>query len=152
MQLETPEVLIRGHESLYEDLEIIISFGGEIGEKTKQLAKMLHSHFKKEEEYALPPLGLLLELADGRWNLDASTVVKMADKLQSQLSEMKNEHENIRVVLNKLKNISNEENKNTSKIHRFINDLSIHIDIEDQVLYPAAILVGNYLKKLKSEQ
>lgn len=148
MQLETPEVLIRGHECLYEDLEFIISFGGEIEEKAEQLAKILHSHFKKEEEYALPPLGLLLELADGRWDLDASTVIKMADKLQSQMSEMKKEHENIRVVLNKLENIDT----NNTKIQRFIKDLSIHIDIEDQVLYPATLLVGNYLQKLKSEQ
>jgi len=34
-------------------------------------------------------------------------------------------------------------------VNRFVKDLTQHVDIEDQVLYPATILVGNYLKQMK---
>jgi hypothetical protein len=33
-----------------------------VGEATKAVTDVLHSHFEKEEEYALPPLGLLSSL------------------------------------------------------------------------------------------
>jgi hypothetical protein len=37
--------------------------GGKVGEAAKAVANVLHPHFEKEEEYALPPLGLLSCLA-----------------------------------------------------------------------------------------
>lgn len=145
---ETPQALKAGHENLYSDLEAIMSYNGKVGEKAKQLKEILKPHFEKEEKYALPPLGLLIILAEGHWELDANEAISMADKLEKQLSEMKNEHAGIINTLQKLKVAA--EGEDNAKAKRFVKDLALHIDIEDQVLYPATILVGNYLKKFNS--
>jgi hypothetical protein len=54
------------HEELHAELARATQVSGKIGDSTKADAKILHPHFIKEEEYALPPLGLLSLLADGK--------------------------------------------------------------------------------------
>ena len=40
---------------------------------------MLHGHFVKEEEYALPPLGLLVALSEGKFEKGMVDVLKMTE-------------------------------------------------------------------------
>ena len=40
--------------------------GGKTGEDARAVAKGLHPHFEKEDEYRMPPLGLLPLLAEGK--------------------------------------------------------------------------------------
>ncbi len=54
------------HEELHAELVKATKAGGKIGEVAKAVARILHSHFVKEEEYVLPPLGLLPPLAEGK--------------------------------------------------------------------------------------
>lgn len=149
MSTETPKALQAGHESLCEDLDYIISSGGTIGHKAQLLANLLRPHFKKEEEYALPPLSLLLTLAEGRWEFDKKEAIKMADKLQFELSQMQKEHAAITTVLQDLKESA--EKEDNIKAKRFVKDLNLHVKVEDEVLYPATLLVGNYLKHTQQE-
>jgi len=148
MKPKIPKSIINGHENLCSELKAIVEFGGKIGEKAKSLEKMMQAHFKKEEEYALPPLGLLLTLAEGGWEFDSDAAIKMSDMLQSKLAVLKKEHDNIAVALQKLKVVADEENNALAKC--FVKDLTLHVDVEDQVLYPATILIGDYLKNIKN--
>jgi hypothetical protein len=43
----------------------------------------MHPHFVKEEEYALPPLGLLSALSKGELEAGMAEVLKMTDKLEA---------------------------------------------------------------------
>lgn len=145
MKPKIPKAILHGHENLIIELKNIISFGGEIGEKAKILADEMAPHFKKEEQYALPPLGLLLALSEGQWEINHEEAIKMADNLHIKLAEMTKDHANISKIMNELKLVAEEENNTTVKL--FIKNLAIHIELEDEVLYPATILIGNYLKK-----
>jgi hypothetical protein len=49
-------------EQLHEQLYRGIKEGGKAGETAKVVADILHPDFEKEEEYALPRLGLLYSL------------------------------------------------------------------------------------------
>lgn len=149
MKPKTPKAIRHGHENLCSELQAIINFRGNIGEKAEFLSHIMYAHFQKEEEYALPPLGLLLALSEGNWQVCSEEGIKMADILQSKLSELKKEHENILEALQGLKIAG--EKENNADVKDFVNDLTIHVDVEDQVLYPATILIGNYLKHLKLE-
>ena len=60
-----PESLKLEHEELHADLVRATKAGGKTGEAAKAVAKVLHEHFVKEEEFALPPIGLLAALARG---------------------------------------------------------------------------------------
>ena len=63
MKIEIPHSLILEHEELHAELVEATKAGGATGEAAKGVAKVLHSHFLKEEEYAMPPLGLLSVLS-----------------------------------------------------------------------------------------
>lgn len=147
MEPKTPKALLSEHENLFNYIENLVSLGGELGEEAKLLSEFSRPHFKKEEEYALPPLSLLLTLSEGNWTLESTVAIEMADKLKVTLSEMKKEHNIICKMLENLEVLAKKEDN--QKLTQFINDLKLHIDVEEQVLYPATILTGDYLKNLK---
>jgi len=104
----------------------------------------LHSHFVKEEEFALPPLGLLPLLTEGKVTSEMKGVLIMTDKLKTGLSLMLAEHKAIVAALTILANAAEEEKM--PEYARFAERLKLHAQTEEEVLYPAAILVGEYLK------
>lgn len=148
MKPKIPKSIQHGHENLFNEIKKLIEAGGKVGEKAKILNNSMAPHFEKEERYALPPLGLLLILSEGGWEIDTAEAIKMTDTLQSKLAEMTNEHKQLSKLLQDLKVAADEENNTLAK--KFVKDLVLHVDLEDQVLYPATLLVGNYLKNIKT--
>lgn len=144
MKPKTPKALLDGHKNLFNDIDSIVSLGGGIGESAKLLADISRPHFKKEEKYALPPLGILSALSKGNWKIESAAAMEMADILEAKLSEMEKDHGVIRKILENLKVLA--EKENNQKVKQFVNDLKLHIEVEEQVLYPATILIGTYLK------
>jgi hypothetical protein len=63
MTFEIPTPLKLEHDELHADLVKATQADGRVGDAAKVVAKVLHEHFVKEEEFALPPLGLLSALA-----------------------------------------------------------------------------------------
>jgi len=149
MKLKVPSAIIHGHQNLLAELKEVIAIGGKTGEKAKFLGETMAPHFEKEEEYALPPLGLLLNLSKGNWEVSTQEAIKMADNLELRLIEMMKDHANISKVMRELKLLAEEENHFVAK--QFIKNLVQHMELEDEVLYPTTILIGNYLKKVSTE-
>ena len=65
MTFKIPSPLKLEHEELHGELVRATQAGGRVGEAAKEVARVLHDHFVKEEEFALPPIGLLSSLARG---------------------------------------------------------------------------------------
>ena len=63
MEFNIPSPLKGEHEALHEGVARATKVVGNIGDAARAVAQILHPHFVKEEEYALPPLGLLPRLA-----------------------------------------------------------------------------------------
>ena len=143
-KLEAPKIIVEEHHALHEELEAAIKAGGKTGEAAKLVEERLAPHFKKEEEYALPQLGLLTELAEGRVSADAKKAIELSDKLKAELPKMLEEHKGIVEALDGLKKAATEEKSEVGL--KFVETLSHHAVNEEQVMYPAAILVGEYLK------
>lgn len=118
--------------------------GGKIGDAAKAVASISHHHFIKEEEYALPPLGLLSFLSQRKFTPEMLEIVAMTGKLKQDLPNMLEEHKQIVKELDKLIEVAKKENK--TEIVLFAEKLKLHAKNEEEVLYPAAILVGEYLK------
>lgn len=144
MNLEIPGSLQAEHEELHEELVRATRAGGKTGDAAQTVAKVLHPHFIKEEQLAMPPLGLLGALAAGQMPPNAKEVVKLTDVLKKELPAMLKEHENIVVALDALANAARQENKPVAQ--QFAEKLKQHAKTEEEVLYPAAILVGEYIK------
>ena len=144
LSFQTPQCLKTEHEELHSDLKEIIKLGGDIGVSAEKIADLLHPHFLKEEEYGTPPLGLLTSLANGMLNSDMEDSLIMTRKLKQDLPEMKEEHKKIVNALKDLMIIARKNNND--EVQKFANKLIYHAQNEEEILYPAAILVGEYLK------
>ncbi len=144
MALTSPPSLKHEHEELHSDLGAATKAGGKTGPAAQAVAQALHPHFAKEEEYAMPPLSLLTRLAKGELPQDRETIIAMTDKLKTDFSHMLHEHKAIVIQLHKLMEAAKSEKRN-EYVH-LAERLILHAQTEEEVLYPAAILIGEYLK------
>jgi hypothetical protein len=145
MRIEIPNSLKAEHEELHAELVAATQAGGKVGDAAKSVAELLHPHFAKEEEYALPPLGLLPQLARGEVKPEWRAVLPMTDRLKAELPRMLQEHRAVVAALRRLIEASRQEGK--PEYARFAEKLILHAQNEEEVLYPAAILVGEHLKR-----
>lgn len=143
MKFQIPSSMKHEHEELHQKLKDITQIGGITGEKAKTVELVLHPHFQKEEEYALPPLGLLPNLAKGILSPDMAAVFSLTDQLKVDLPNMIEEHRHIVIVLNDLIEAAKKEGK--GEAIEFAQKLQLHAFEEEEVSYPAAILIGEYL-------
>ena len=145
MRISIPKPLKLEHKELHSELVVAVNTSGPIGKAAEAVAKVLHPHFVKEEEYALPPIGLLKVLAKCKVSKDMEAVLVMTDKLKKDLPNMLKEHKAIVAALKKLVAVAKKEKRND--IVHFAEKLMLHAKTEEEVLYPAAILIGEYLKE-----
>ena len=144
MDLKIPEPLKVEHEELHAELVALTKSPGKVGEAARNVATLLHPHFVKEEEYALPPLGLLATIARQGVTPEMRPVLTMTERLKKDLPEMLAEHQRVVGALEKLAAESRVEKRPDAE--RFAQKLRVHAETEEHVLYPAAILVGEYVR------
>ncbi len=144
MEFKIPHAMNVEHEELHKELVKAIESGGKTKAAAIVVAEALHAHFGNEEEYALPPLGLLPALAEGKITPDMAEVFKMTDTLKAEMPHMLEEHKAIVAALQKLIEAAREEGK-FGPIS-FAEKLTLHAQNEEEVSYPTAILIGEYLK------
>jgi hypothetical protein len=145
MKFEIPLPLKNEHEELHEMLRKATKEPGELGDSAKAVAKLMHPHFVKEEEYALPPLGLLRDLSQGKVTPEMKDVLVLTDKLKADLKQMLAEHKLIVDALEKLSTAAKKADK--MEYAKFAEALKLHAQTEEEVSYPTAILIGEYVKE-----
>ena len=144
MDFKIPEPLKVEHEELHAELVALTKSPGKVGEAARNVATLVHPHFVKEEEYALPPLGLLATIARQGVTPEMRPVLTMTERLKKDLPEMLAEHQRVVGALEKLAAESRVEKRPDAE--RFAQKLRVHAETEEHVLYPAAILVGEYVR------
>jgi Hemerythrin HHE cation binding domain len=133
------------HESLHRELADVSLETGKVGDAARNLAQLMHPHFLREDEYAMPPLGLLARLARNEVSPDMAEALPLVARLKEELPFMIEEHRAIKGALAQLETAAAEEGK--TEIVDFAQRLALHARTEEEILYPAAILVGEILKQ-----
>ena len=144
MEFKIPHAMQVEHDELHNDLTKAIESGGKTGAAAREVAEALHAHFESEEKFALPPLGLLPALAEGKITPEMAQVFEMTDALKAELPRMLAEHQAIVAALKKLIEAAEQEKK--LEHAQFAGKLMLHAQNEEEVAYPTAILIGEYLK------
>ena len=145
MKFTIPQTLQSEHAALHERLRRATEAGGEVGEAAKTLARLMHPHFVKEDQFALPPLGLLVALARGETNAEMAAVLELTDRLEAELPQMLEEHRGIVEALSKLREAA--ARAGHDDIVTFAEALVEHAQTEEEVMYPAAMLVGQVVRQ-----
>jgi len=144
LSLNTPSSVRAEHAELQSELAVAANFRGRLGEAARAVATTLGPHFIKEEKYVLPPLGILPVLAAGKIPHNAEEIRAIAERLEPELEQMTREHRAIVASLKRFAEIAEEEGR-TDLVQLAIK-VKFHAANEEEVLYPAAVLVGKYLK------
>ncbi|MEI6946410.1 hypothetical protein V9K67_04350 [Paraflavisolibacter sp. H34] len=148
-----PHSFKTNHDELLSRLNHAVILCDKTGRTARKVAQLLslHPHFIKNEQYALAPLALLPALAEGNVLSDMTPVIGLADQLKRYLPEMLAENQIMEATLQELINNATEEDH--PEVVSFACQLMQLAKMEDDILYPAAILIGEYLKlRLRDEQ
>jgi hypothetical protein len=149
MKIEIPESIRLEHEEIHEALTAATHVAGPVGQAARELAHILHPHFVREEEIALPPLGLLERLAQGEHAEWMRDVLPMTDSLAVELPGMLREHERIGGAAARLEQIAREHG--AGEVEQLAARLQQHARAEEEVFYPAAVLVGELVRARSRE-
>ena len=145
-----PPSLETEHHEIHEALLAATKVAGPVGAAATELAAVLGPHFERENEIALPPLGLLAALAAGEKPAGMEQALAMSNALRKEMPRMLREHAQIRVLTEKLRVVSQDAKNPVSA--RFAENLAAHAQMEEEVLYPAAILVGDVIQARLSQK
>ncbi len=143
MRLEVPEVLKRQHRELHLQLESATLFQNAVGDAARQLVSLLHDHLRREEEIAFPLLGLLPHLVEGRVGEEMSVALPLAGRLRRELGRLRRDHVQIVEAVEALAEAARKER--LDDYTRLAYDLLEHARFEEAILYPAALIVGEYV-------
>jgi hypothetical protein len=141
---DLPRVLRTAHEELHEEMVAATRLGGETGAAAQAVVRVLFPHILLEEEFGIPPLSLLPRLARGEISADMASVLRWTELLKAELPRMLDEHKQIVEALKGFLRAATAEQH--SGYARLAEKLSVHVQLEEEVLYPASIVVGEYLK------
>lgn len=144
MDIKIPQALVKDHIELQAEIEKAIKEGGMVGQAAAKLKEVLKPHIVHEEKFALPPLGLLSKLVAGKLEDEMNVAAGMADDLQAEMPHMLQEHKLISASLDELAKAAAQENK--PAYIDFVESMKLHLQEEEEVYYPAALLVGIFLK------
>lgn len=144
MPLRIPLPLKEEHAELHAELVRATKAGGLTGEAALSLVRVMRPHFKKAEEYALPPLGLLTELSQEGVAPGMSEVLQMTDRLATELAQMLAEHKQIAAALSALIDAARAEGK--PEFIDFAQKLMAHARAEEEISYPTTLLIGRYVR------
>ena len=144
IDVHLPESSRPEHLELHDQLSRARRVGGRTAEAATAVMTVLYPHILLEERYAMPPLALLPQLISGEVTEDMRRVVKAAEKLKAELPSMLEDHRRIVKALKDFMQASTDEGHGGHA--QFAQKIIHHAQQEEEMLYPAAILVGEYIK------
>jgi len=145
MPLEIPESMKEEHEELHEELKKATEVPGEIGQAARKVAQILHPHFEKENELALPEIGVARELAEGKISPDFTAAKELCNRFSLEYPKMLQEHVDIVKALDELEKAAKTARKRN--VVEFARKLKLHAETEEALTYPAALMIGKLLKQ-----
>jgi hypothetical protein len=141
---ELPQVLTMEHEAIQEELSRATRLGGKTGQAAWEVTRVLFPHVYREEAFAIPPLLLLPKLARGEFEPEMESMLQKTEVMKSEFPRMLEEHKIIVAALQKLLQAATTDGH--TGYARLAQKLILHAHTEEEILYPASILVGEFLK------
>lgn len=142
--MQIPGSMRAEHAEIHAALESATRAPGQTGAAARELARVLHPHFVREEQIALPPLALLRPLAEGKVEPWMRAAFAMSDSLRDELPRMLQEHVAIGAAARHLEEVARAEG-NTAVQH-LAQRLQLHARQEEELFYPAAVLAGDLVR------
>jgi hypothetical protein len=142
--LGTPRSVQLQHEQIVSRLERIAKRDGAMGIAAAKAATFLKAHYAKEEEFVLPPLGLLSTILKDPNPADLDRAVAMAERTKAALNELLADHVEITTLMNDL--IAAGRQEQDEELVRLASRVAAQSLNDIEVIQPTAILIGEYIR------
>lgn len=138
--MKAPESLAEEHRELFRNLRRLAARGGRTGREVRKLLDLLDPHFEREEQAAMPLLGALKPLSEGVALEGPSEVMSLHERLASEYPQMLEEHRQVKGLIDGVRKTAGKGRQRLALA--LMDELEHHACVEEEVLYPAALLVG----------
>lgn len=135
--------LDREHTHLLEEIQELSMNEGTAGESFKSLLRVFSAHLDREEETVMPLLEYLRNRVAGNSELKNERISAASRDFQLEYGTMIAEHKEISEIL---KSIEICDTVAISGALNLIGELRHHVEIEEEILYPAALAAGVLFK------
>jgi uncharacterized membrane protein len=142
-ELKMPEALRLRHEAFEAEFAQATKDRGKVGEAARAIERLATAHFAKAKD-VFPPLGLLPLLAQGELTPEMEEAGDIADSLRANMPQIREEHRELVAGLRKIAEAAQLDG--SPEYARFAERLIRHIQEEEEVLYPAVLLVGEHVR------
>jgi iron-sulfur cluster repair protein YtfE (RIC family) len=149
MNLQIPSSLLNEHEVIRATLKRAMREPGATGESARRVMQILDGHMMREEKFAFRPLSLLPALARGETPAALADALRLVEGLAKQIEQMRAEHRLISDALRRLAQDAQGEGK--GDYVDLAQELLKHQHLEEEVIYPAALVVGELAKRIRPQ-
>jgi len=144
VRLEVPDVLKREHRALLLKVQTAMPLPGRFGEAARRLTALLHAHLAREEHFAFPLLSLLPRLVNGNVGEEMAMALPVAERFRRELQRLREDHVEIVAALEEFGEAARAEGRDDYASLGM--ELIEHARVEESILYPAALMVGEYVR------
>jgi hypothetical protein len=148
--LMVPQSIRLEHAAIVERLTKEAAKGGVSAAIAQRALVLIKAHFAKEEEFVLPPLGLLDQLSAGGQPTDSvkSAAIDMIERAKASKDSLQEDEVQITSIMNDLVQAATRADE--TDLAAFASNVAAHNLGEIEVLEPATILIGDYLRSKPS--
>jgi hypothetical protein len=144
MDLAIPENMGIAHRAVLYDLWDVMGTGATGGKTVRGLVERLTAHFAREEEL----IGSIFALAgpDGPGSEpvpEEEDIAVMTAFLEKELMDLRKEHDELRPDIRELADVA--EAAYDQGLYDLALRLEVHLSVEEQIHFPAAIYIGRRL-------
>ena len=144
-RLMTPESLRVSHDEARAEFLRATTLGGRIADAAMRLSEICLPHFQREEKFVFPILGLLPELTRDTVRSEMADFLPLISNIDAKHDVLDNQHRSIHTAIEALLEASQRE-KNREFVD-FARKMLVHEKVEDEVIYPAVVVVGKFLQE-----
>jgi hypothetical protein len=140
---ELPASVQLGHEETLRRLAVLVRRKGPVGVAARKAETVLKQHMAREEEYILPPLTLLPELAEGKVTPDMAWAMAMTDRTKATREEIFEERARTTDALNGI--VAAALLAHDNEAIAFAQDVAADVLVDTELEEPTVLLIGEFL-------
>lgn len=132
------------HDDIRAGLVTAAMEPGPVAEAAKRVSRLCIPHFEEEEKHLFPALGLLLEVALEDVKPEMVALLPLISRFGLRHERLHHHHQLIASTIETL--IAAARKERNRRLADFAYQLWLHEQMEETILYPTVILIGNYIR------
>ena len=141
---DIPQSMRLEHENTVQQLTALSRKSGPVGVEARKALELFKAHLQREEEFILPPLTLLGQLADGKVSPDMKWAIAMSDRVKAEREKTYQQHTAITDAMNALAAAARKAHDAAAL--EFAQGAVADSLTDLELIEPMSIVIGDYLK------